>query len=88
MARRRTRKKPIRLSTTFKAIYLLSGKYKLKKMEAVGSELNLFKPSLMPSAILGESVQEFQPVAIITQGAPIEFQIKGGGRNYIDLKNM
>ena len=56
-------------------------------MEAVGSELNLFEPSMMQSAIVGESVQEFQPVATITQGAPIEFQIEGGGRNYIDLNN-
>ena len=44
-------------------------------MEAVGSELNFFEPSLMQSAIIGESVQEFQPVATLPQGAPIEFQI-------------
>ena len=56
-------------------------------MEAVVSVLNLFETSMMQSAIVGESVQEFQPVAPITQFAPIEFEIEGGGRIYIDLNN-
>ena len=54
-------------------------------METVVSELNLFEASMMQSAILRESLQKFQPVASITQAPPIEFQIEGGGRNYIDM---
>ena len=56
-------------------------------MEAVGSELNLFEQPVMQNAIVGEFVQEFAPIATIIQGAPIDFQIEGGGRNYIDLNN-
>ena len=56
-------------------------------MEAIGSELNLFEPSLFQSAVVGESDQEFGPLATITPGAPIDFQIEASGNNYIDLNN-
>jgi len=56
-------------------------------MEAIGSELNLFEPATIQSAVVGEMVQEFGPIATITQGSPIDFQIEGGGQNYIDLNN-
>ena len=56
-------------------------------MEAIGSELNLFEPPVTQSAIEGENIQEFGPLATIIQGAPIDFQIEGGGENYIDLNN-
>ena len=56
-------------------------------MEAIGSELQLFEPPVFQSAIQGENVQEFGPLATIIQGAPIDFQIEGGGENYIDLNN-
>ena len=56
-------------------------------MEAISSELNLFEPPVIQSAIEGETVQEFGPLATIIQGAPIDFQIEGGGENYIDLNN-
>ena len=49
-------------------------------MEAVGSELNLFEPFMNQTAVIGEMMQEFAPVATITQGAPIDFQIKGCGK--------
>ena len=56
-------------------------------MEAVGSELNLFEPFMNQTGVVGEMVQEFAPVATIIQGAPIEFQIEGSGKNYIDLND-
>ena len=56
-------------------------------MQTVGSELNLFEPFRNQTAVIGEMVQEFAPVATIFQGPPIDFQIEGSGKNYIDLKN-
>ena len=56
-------------------------------MEAIGSELNLFEPAVIQSAVVGEFVQEFAPIATIIQGSPIDFQIEGGGLNYMDLNN-
>ena len=56
-------------------------------MEAVGSALNLFEPFMNQTAVIGEMVQEFAPVATIIQGAPIEFQIEVSGKNYIDLND-
>ena len=56
-------------------------------MEAVGSELNLFEPFMNQTAVIGEMVQEFAPLATIILGAPIDFQIEGSGNNYIDLNN-
>ena len=56
-------------------------------METIGSELNLFEPATVQSAVVGESVVEFAPIATIQQGSPIDFQIEGGGQNYIDLNN-
>ena len=54
-------------------------------MEAVGAELNLFEPFMNQTAVIGEMVEHFAPVATIIQGAPIDFQIEGIGKNYIDL---
>ena len=56
-------------------------------MEVVGSELNLFEPLMNPTAVIGEMVQEFAPVAMIIQGAAIDVQIEGSGKNYIYLNN-
>ena len=56
-------------------------------MEAIGSELNLFEPATIQSAVIGESIQEFAPIATIQQTSPIDFQIEGGGQNYVDLNN-
>ena len=56
-------------------------------MEAIGSELNLFEPPVTQSAIEGENIQEFGPLATIIQGTPIHFQIEGGGENYIEINN-
>ena len=56
-------------------------------MEAVGSELNLFDPFMNQRALVGEMVREFAPVATIIQGVPIDFQIEGSGKNYIDLND-
>ena len=56
-------------------------------MGAVGSELNLFEPFMNQTAVIGEMVQEFAPVATIIEGAPIDVQIEGSGKNYIDLND-
>ena len=56
-------------------------------MEAVGSELNLFEPFMNQTAVIGEMVQEFAPLATISQGAPIDFHIEGSGKNYMALNN-
>ena len=56
-------------------------------MEAVGSEFNLFEPIMNQRAVIGDKVQEFAPVATLIQGAPIDFQIEGSGKNYIDLND-
>ena len=39
------------------------------------------------TAVIGEMVQEFAPVATIIKGASIDFQIEGSGTNYIDLND-
>ena len=56
-------------------------------MEAVGSELNLFEPFMNQTAVIGELVQEFAPIATIIQGAPIDFQIEASGKIDIDLND-
>ena len=50
-------------------------------MEGIGSELNLFEPAVIQSAIEREKIQEFGPLAAIIQRAPLDFQIEGGGEN-------
>ena len=55
--------------------------------ETFSSELHLFEKPVIQQAVVGECEQEFAPIATIIQGAPIDFQIEGGGRNYMDLNN-
>ena len=43
-------------------------------MEAVGSELNLFELFMNQTAVIGEMVQEFVPLATIIHRAPIDLQ--------------
>ena len=45
-------------------------------MEAMGSELNLFETFMNQTAVIGEMVQEFAPLARMIQRAPIDFQIE------------
>ena len=56
-------------------------------MESVGSEVNLFEPVMNQTAMIGEMVQELTPLQTLRKGPPIEFQIKGSGKNYSDLNN-
>ena len=56
-------------------------------MEAVGSELNLFETFLNQRVVIAEMVQEFALLETIIQGAQINLQIEGSGKNYIDLNN-
>ena len=56
-------------------------------MEAVGSELNLYESFINQRAVIGEMVLDFAALATIIQGASIDFQFEGSGKNYIDLKN-
>ena len=39
------------------------------------------------TGLIGEMVQEFATLATIVQGAPIDFQIEGSGKNYRDMNN-
>ena len=48
----------------------------------------LFEPIKNQKAVIGEMVQEFAPFAMIRQGAPIDFQIEGSGKNSIDLNEQ
>ena len=57
------------------------------KMEAAGLELNLVEPFMNQTAVIGEMVQEFAPLATIIKRAPIAFQIEGRGMNYIELND-
>ena len=56
-------------------------------MEAIGSEFDLFSKEVFQASVVAEPIQEFGPIATLQQGAPIEFQITGGDRNYVDLNN-
>ena len=56
-------------------------------MEAVGSKLHLFESFMNQTAVNGEMVQAFAPVARIIQGAPIDIQIERSGKTYIDLND-
>ena len=56
-------------------------------MEAIGSEFDLFSKEVFQASVVAEPIQEFGPIATLQQGAPIEFQITGGDRNYVDPNN-
>ena len=56
-------------------------------MEAVGSELNLYERPVVQTAIIGESIREYNPKATIIQGSPLDFSISGGAHHYVDLNN-
>ena len=56
-------------------------------VEGLPSELDYFEPSMYQSSILAEYDRDFNPLSTITQGAPIEFFIRGADNLYLDLNN-
>ena len=53
----------------------------------VSNEFDYFQTELIQGAIVNEFDREYSPNAAIQENAPIEFEIKGGDRNYFDLNN-
>ena len=50
-------------------------------------EVMLFDPVMHQSYLLSEFNREFKPIASIQPGAPIEFNVKGSQKLYVDLNN-
>ena len=55
-------------------------------MEVVGSEVDLFAPTLQQSVITDDYRDEIRPVAPITHGTPITFEVTGSPKQHIDLR--
>ena len=55
--------------------------------ECVKSELDIFMVPPTQTSIESGSTVEYNPIASIADGTPIEFSITGGGQDYIDLSN-
>lgn len=55
--------------------------------EAVTSDLDIFAPILQQTCVKNEYNREFNPLASIQPGAPIEFIVKGADLLYLDLNN-
>jgi hypothetical protein len=55
--------------------------------ECTKSELDLFSVPPTQTSIETGSYVEYNPIATISQGTPIEFSITGAGQDYLDLSN-
>src|SRR5215469_2426257 len=55
--------------------------------ECFKSELDIFAVPSTQTSIESGSVVEYNPIASIAQGSPIEFNISGSGQDYLDLAN-
>jgi hypothetical protein len=55
--------------------------------ECTKSELDLFIVPPTQTSIEAGSFVEYNPIATISQGTPIEFSITGAGQDYLDLSN-
>ena len=55
--------------------------------ECTKSELDLFIVPPTQTSIEAGSFIEYNPIATISQGTPIEFSITGGGQDYVDLSS-
>jgi hypothetical protein len=55
--------------------------------ECTKSELDLFVVPPTQTSIESGVFVEYNPIATISQGNPIEFSITGAGQDYIDLSN-
>ena len=53
----------------------------------VSSEFDYFQSELVQAAVQNEFDPEFSPIAALQDGSPIEFNIKGADRLYLDLNN-
>ena len=55
--------------------------------EAITADLDIFAPILQQTCVKNEYNREFNPLASIQSGAPIEFIVKGADLLYLDLNN-
>src|SRR6218665_121050 len=55
--------------------------------ECTKSELDLFIVPPTQTSIESGTFVEYNPIATISQGTPIEFSITGAGQDYLDLSN-
>ena len=55
--------------------------------ECTKSELDIFAVPPTQTSVEYGSWVEYHPIAAITQGAPIEFNVTGSGQDYLDLAN-
>jgi hypothetical protein len=55
--------------------------------ECTKSELDLFSVPPTQTSIESGAYVEYNPIATISQGSPIEFSITGAGQDYLDLSN-
>src|SRR6218665_1022061 len=53
--------------------------------ECTKSELDLFAVPLTQTSIESGNVVEYNPIATISQGTPVEFSISGAGQDYLNL---
>ena len=53
--------------------------------ECIKSELDIFAVPLTQTSIEHGQYVEYNPIAAIALGQPIEFNISGGGQDYLDL---
>jgi len=55
--------------------------------ECTKSELDLFSVPPTQTSIESGAYVEYNPIATISQGTPIEFSVSGAGQEYLDLSN-
>ena len=51
------------------------------------TELNLFEPTVIQTAIQKEYDRDYLPLAPIVNGAPIEFLVNGNSKDFLDLND-
>ena len=55
--------------------------------ECTKSELDIFAVPPTQTSVESGGWVEYNPIATISQGTPIEFSINGSGQDYLDLAN-
>ena len=59
----------------------------LETEEQITGEVDLFGPIMTQKCLLNEFNRRFAPLALIAEGAPIEFLVKGADQLYLDLND-
>ena len=58
-----------------------------KVKPALSSEFDYFQSELVQAAIVSEFDKEYSPISIYLDDGPIQFEIKGADKQYLDLNN-